>query len=166
MLVIILLVATLALAGLLASLVVLLAFRRRRARLRQCLHEADLHADAGQDEAALAWVRQGRALAPRDPALLLREAFHRAQLGDVDGALRAYEAAAARTADGYADFQRALLLSETRAEPSRIEDALARSLARTPAYALEAATMETFAPLRGRERFETMLAEARRRLDA
>lgn len=137
---------------------------RERELSDECVGIALLASEAGDHERALAWFRHARDLSPRNHHLARQEAWCLAELGRVDEALRAYAEASARSDDGLADLDAALLLLRHGRDPALAEARLAAALQRTPALALEAHALAEVQPLRGRPAFEGAMAAAYRRL--
>lgn len=137
---------------------------RERALSDECVGVALLAAEAGDHERALEWFRHARDLSPRNHHLARQEAWCLAELDRVDEALLAYAEASARSDDGMADFDAALLLLRHGRDPTLAEERLAAALRRTPALALEAHALAEVQPLRGRPAFERAMAQAYARL--
>lgn len=99
-----------------AASIVLLRRRGRDSRLSALTVDdlLDLSNRAAEDkdfEAALRWNLRTQALSATSARLLCDEGFYRTELGDVDGALRAYEAAARAGRSGEAEFLAGRLLA-------------------------------------------------------
>jgi tetratricopeptide (TPR) repeat protein len=122
--------------------------------------------EAGREryQEAVTHVREARAEAPTSVRLLLEEASYLGAMGRLEEALRHYAEAAALDPDGDADFQAAVLILQSGADPERAEALLVKALARSPILVLDALydVSGTFDALRGRPTFEAAVGEAQR----
>lgn len=103
----------------------------------QCAQLADDAADAGRYADALEWNLAAQKLAPGSARLKADEGFFRAEMGDLEGALVAYDAAAGVSDDGEPEFLAAALLAR-RPGDARGNGYLLRALEKNPALAYEA----------------------------
>lgn len=137
--------------------------RRDRTPLERRLAAMDRAAGSGDFPAALAANRRAQTLAPHDARLRTDEAYFLSRVGDLEGALRAYETASDLTRDGEPRFLAAALALESGRPLEEAERLALDAILRTPALGLEMVDDPLFAPLRSRPSFEAALQAALRR---
>ena len=118
-----------------------------RLTVEQCTDLADAAAEAGHYESALLWTQRARAQAPDSGRLRMDEAWFLWQLGRIDEALVAADAAVVVARDGQVTFMAALLAAKS-GERQRARAHLVVALRQTPCVALDAVHEAAFAELR------------------
>jgi tetratricopeptide (TPR) repeat protein len=133
--------------------------------VEDCMAAATKAADEEDWERAIQWLRRVRAMAPTSARTCADLAHALCQTGRKDEALHTYEEASRLAHDGEADFNGAVVAAEAGRPPHEVESWLERALDRTPMYVVDVDSDPVFQGLRGRARFERIVADAWTRMD-
>lgn len=118
-----------------------------RLTVEQCTDLADAAAEAGHYESALLWTRRAQEQAPASGRLKMDEAWFLWQLGRLDDAFAAAEAAVPLARDSQVTFTAALIFAKS-GETDRACAHLLLALRQAPCVALDAIHEPSFARLR------------------
>lgn len=132
--------------------------------LEDCMEAAGAAAAQEDWAEAAEWFGRAYAMAPGSARVCADYAFGLAQIGDVERAMALYEEASARSGDGEADFNAAVLALQGGRPLSEAEARLARALERSPALVLSLDD-EDFFDLAGRPAYEAAVARAWARVE-
>lgn len=128
--------------------------------VEECMQAANEAADEEDWPRVIVWLRRLRALAPTSARACADLAHALRQSGDPQGALDLYAEASRLSSDGEADFNGAVLSLELGRSLDEVEDWLERALRRTPTFVVDVEGDPTFQRLRGRSRFDRLVADA------